>query len=119
MLVALAVAACQAPAEAPLSYARCSPGDVCGLGLRCESVGWRSLDASVPLCTLPCAADPDCPGVFSFCGLTVATSALDGGVGGRCLRSCEVDGDCRPGTTCQVIAQDGGPPKACLGGRGP
>ena len=115
MMAMMALGACEAPYEAPLSYARCSGSESCGLAMRCEPVGWRSLDAAVSLCTLPCRTDDECPGVFAFCASEVASGALDGSVAPRCLRSCTVDGDCRPGTTCQVIAQDGGPPRACLG----
>lgn len=113
-LLLLGLLGCDETAEPPLSYGRCTGTGLCGLETRCESLAISSADAAATVCTLPCAVDLDCPGLGGTCVRRVATTALDAGPG-RCLRACNDDADCRPGTVCRDADRDAGSaPRLCV-----
>lgn len=111
-------AACAEDYMNPLSYGRCTSTELCGLETRCERVAASTSGAPALVCTLPCAVDHDCPGLGAVCrpGLALAGDggAGDGGAGGRCLRTCAADGDCRPGTVCRGLTPDAGANLVCV-----
>jgi hypothetical protein len=118
-LLASLPAACAQDYMNPLSYGRCTSGELCGLETRCERVAASTSGAPALVCTLPCAVDRDCPGLGGVCrsGLALAVDggAGDGGAaGGRCLRTCAADGDCRPGTVCRGLTPDAGADLVCV-----
>lgn len=113
-MVVFVCAACLTQPEAPLSYGRCTGGETCGLETQCDRVTASTTGAAALVCTLPCARDGDCPGLGARCVAGVATGASDGGLTGRCLRVCEADADCRPGTVCRALASDAGTARVCV-----
>jgi|GEM_PF-1282753 len=118
MLLALLPAACVDQYDPPLSYGRCVSDELCGLETRCDRVTASTTGAPATLCTLPCTVDRNCPGLAGVCVSGVAVvadgGAADGGLSGRCLRACSVDGDCRPGTVCRALRPDAGADRVCV-----
>jgi hypothetical protein len=126
-LLLLLPSACAADYQNPLSYGRCTSTELCGLDTRCERIAASTSGVAAFVCTLPCAADRDCPGFGAVCrpGLANAIAVAgdggagdggsgDGGTSGRCLRTCTVDGDCRPGTVCRGLTADAGANLVCV-----
>ena len=115
LLLVTLTAACDAAYEAPLSYGRCSGDQSCGLGTGCQPLTASTSNAPAGLCTLPCSTDANCPGVEGVCVTGVAvTIDSDGGALGRCMRSCNEDADCRPGTVCRAGVGTSVAPKLCV-----
>lgn len=104
--------ACADEYQAPLSYGRCAGAELCGLETRCDRITASTTGATTLLCTLPCGADRDCPGLDAVCVTGVATG--DAGAAGRCLRACSADAHCRPGTVCRALGGDAGAGRVCV-----
>ncbi len=123
ILVLAVVFGCEGETTPHLSYDRCQPGDLCGLGTTCLTAPWSVVVPAATVCTAPCAVDRDCPGLTARC--TLGTTPLpDGGTApvSRCLRHCLDDDDCRPGTRCRIlspVSSEGEPQRLCVPDNGP